>query len=135
MTLSLMNKRTATAVSGPTDDEPFMVIPNSGPTHPSPKMLATTTHALRHPAYAERSAQQETPRAPARRQSGPDRHRQKAHRGDLAQAPPQPGLRTDSCLRRRHLSSGRLTALWNCAPRAGLPCRLVLPPGAGGVER
>jgi hypothetical protein len=60
--------------------------------------------------------QQETPRPPARRQGRPDRHRQEAHRSDLAHAHPQPTLRTNSRSGRRHSSSGRVTAPNGTAP-------------------
>jgi transposase len=79
-------------------------------------------------------AQQETPRAPARRQGRPDRHRQKAHRGDLAHAHQQPALRTHPCPGRRRFSSGRLTALLELRPRSRPPMSPG-PPTEEAIER
>jgi transposase len=79
-------------------------------------------------------AQQETPGQAARRPGRPDRHRQKAHRGDLAHAHQQPALCTHSCFGRRRFSSGRLTALLELRPR-GRPPMSPSPPTEEAIER
>jgi transposase len=61
-------------------------------------------------------AQQAPPGQAARRQGRPGRHRQKAHRSDLADAHPLPALLTHHRSGRRRVSSGRLTALFGHAP-------------------
>ena len=90
-------------------------------------MLEATMHALRHPVYAERYQRN-------KRRLGRQRGA-KVAQIDIARKlteaiwhmlTQQPALRPRPG--RRRFSSGRLTALWTCAPGAGLPCRLILPP-------
>ena len=78
--------------------------------------------------------QQTAPRQTARRQSRPDRHRQKAHRSDLAHAHPQRTLRPHHRCGRRRFSSGRLTALSDMHPRSRPPISPD-PPTEEAIER
>jgi transposase len=106
-----------------------------GPKYLRWAMLESTMHALRHPAYAERYERNKKRLGRQRGARGrPDRHRQKADRGDLAHAHEQPALRTHSCFGRRHVSSGRLTALLELRPR-GRPPMSPGPPTEEAIER
>ena len=100
-----------------------------GPKYLRWALLEATMHALRHPAYRERY--QRTKHRLGKQRGAKVAQidiARKAHRGDLAHAHQQPAVRP-ACSGRRRFSSGRLTALLELRPRAGLQCRLVLPRG------
>jgi transposase len=88
-----------------------------GPKYLRRARLDATMHAPRQSGrHRARPAQQAPPGQTARRQGRPDRHRQKAHRSDLAHAHHQRTPRTHDRSERRRLSSGRLTAPSGRAP-------------------
>jgi transposase len=104
-----------------------------GPTYLRWAMLEATMHALRHPIYCERYQRNKKRLGRQRgRQGRPDRHRQKAHRSDLAHAHHQPALQP-RCGRRRS-SSGRLTALLELRPRSRPPMTPD-PPAEEAIQR
>src|SRR5215213_650435 len=77
-------------------------------------LFEAALHACNHPVYADRyQAMKKATRSPTRPQGRPDRPAAQAHRGDLADAHPQPALRPG----RRPFSSSGLTAhLGNASP-------------------
>jgi hypothetical protein len=94
-------------------------LPALGPARGGAERLQTPAIRRALPAH------QAPPGPPTRPQGRPDRPRQKAHRGDLAHAHPQPALRSG----RRRVSSSRLTAHFgNAPPERALPFRTVLEP-------
>ena len=89
---------------------------------------ARSDHARAQTPRLPRSlpAHQTAPGQAARRQRRPGRPRPQAHRGDLAHAHHQPTFRPRRCGRRHISSEPPDGSFWNCAPAAGLRCRLVL---------
>jgi len=103
-----------------------------GPKYLRWAMLEATMHALQHPVYRQRYQRNKRRLGKQRGANRPDRHRQKAHRSDLAHAHPQPTLRP-RCGRRR-FSSGRLTARSDLRPRSRPPMSPG-PPTEEAIQR
>jgi transposase len=88
-------------------------ISKHGPRYLRWGLFEAAMNACKHPLYGRAlPGHQASPGPPARPQGRPDRALQKADRGDLAHAHPQPAVRSG----RRRFSSSRLTALFGNAP-------------------